>query len=282
MHRENMFHKSSVKICFTVLIILSVLSLNAIAGNLKSITVAGITDKKPLEFKLSKSSPSGIYVELWKIWSKKTGISVNYIITTADEAERGLKNGTVDVIMGYAPGSENSQFFIIKDIYLSGIYIYRNENVLSAEKISELPPYKVGVASDLASKIEKNGHEILFYIKKTIPELLKASEQGEINVFIAEDSLANQELRESGLWRKFIQSSEPVFKYGVNAALRADDKELPDLINSGFGRITETEKFVAERTWAGCFRSQLLLDSVPTHGITNASGNRILFRNSHH
>ena len=104
--------------------------MNAIADNLKSITVAGITDKNPLEFKLSKSPPSGIYVELWKIWSKKTGIAVNYIITTADEAERGLKNGSVDVIMGYVSGSEEIQFAVIKDIYLSTIYIYRNENVL--------------------------------------------------------------------------------------------------------------------------------------------------------
>ncbi|PKL15908.1 MAG: hypothetical protein CVV49_19045, partial [Spirochaetae bacterium HGW-Spirochaetae-5] len=251
MHRKSMFHNSITKVCFTLLIILSGLSVNAIADNQKSITVAGITDKNPLEFKLSKSAPSGIYVELWKIWSRKTGIAVNYIITTADEAERDLKNGSVDVIMGYVSGSEVSQFAVIKDIYLSAVYIYRNENVLSAEKISELPPYKVGVTADLASKVEETGHDILFHIKKTIPELLRASENGEINVFIAEDSLANHELRESGLWRKFIQSSEPVFKYGVNAALRADNKDLLDLVNSGFGRITETEKFVAERTWAG-------------------------------
>jgi len=248
---KEKIYKLHMKLYFSALIIFLSLSLNLNAENLKSITVAGITDKIPVEFKLSKSDPSGIYVELWKIWSKKTGIAVNYIITTPESAAAGLKNGSVDVIMGYLPGNSSRDFSVSNDIYLSGIYIYSNKNIVSVEKFSELTPYKTGVTSDIASKIEENNFEISYVIKSTVKDLLKASEKGEINVFIAEDAIANHELRESGLWRNFVQSSEPVFKYGVNAALRADDKDLLDLVNSGFSRITETEKFVAERTWAG-------------------------------
>jgi signal transduction histidine kinase/AraC-like DNA-binding protein len=251
MQLKEMCSNNSYKVYLTALIIILSLSLNVKAGDLKSITVAGITDKIPVEYKLSKSSPTGIYVELWKIWSRKTGIPVSYIITSPEEAEAGLKDGAVDVIMGYVPGDNSNLFSMSDDIYLSSIYIYRNKSILSAEKISELPPYIVGVTADIAAKIEKSNYQISFFIKKTVPELLTASEEGEINVFIAEDALAAHELRESGLWRKFTQSAEPVFRYGVKAAVRPDNKDLLQIINSGFSRTTETEKLVAERTWAG-------------------------------
>jgi len=39
--------------------------------------------------------------------------------------------------------------------------------------------------------------KILFYTKKPAPELIDASENGRINVFIAGESLANYELKEN-------------------------------------------------------------------------------------
>ena len=251
MQLKEMCNNTSFKIYLAVLIAILSLSLEVKAENLKSITVAGITNKIPVEYKLSKSSPTGIYVELWKIWSRKTGIFVNYIIATPEEAETGLKNGAVDVIMGYVPRDKSNHLSMSGVIYLSSIYIYRNKSILSAEKISELPPYRVGVTAHTAAKLEEGSYQISYSIKKTVPELLTATEEGEINVFIAEDALANHELRQSGLWRKFIQSSEPLFSYGVKAAVRSENIDLLQLVNSGFSRITDTEKLLAERTWAG-------------------------------
>ena len=78
-----MIIKSSFKISFTVLIVfLFSISSAGSAEPGKTITVAGITNKFPAEYSVGKSGTEGIYVELWKIWSTKTGIDVNYIITT--------------------------------------------------------------------------------------------------------------------------------------------------------------------------------------------------------
>jgi signal transduction histidine kinase/DNA-binding response OmpR family regulator len=217
-----------------------------------AITVAGVTDKPPLEQNTQKFGPAGIYVELWKIWSKKTGVQVNYIITTPDAAENALRNGGVDVIMGYTLTSENMKYFsVISDIYISEIYIYRNRKISSAESLAELPPFRVGVTDCIASQIDRMNYEILFLLKNSVPELISAVEKGEVNVFIAESSIANYELTKNGLWKDYIQSAEPAFRRGVSAAVRSGDDELIQLISTGFSRISGTEKLLAERTWAG-------------------------------
>jgi signal transduction histidine kinase/DNA-binding response OmpR family regulator len=221
------------------------------AENRNSITVAGIKNKIPLEFKTGKHIPAGIYVELWKIWSEKTGIPVNYIISTPDDAEKALENGTIDVIMGYHPSDTGKKISLSLDIYQSDIYIYHNDKITSAENIDELIPYKVGATPRESEELKKLKPEQIFIIKNSVPELIEASERGEINIFIAESALLNHEIKNLGLWRKFIQSSEPVLKRGVKAAVRADNKYLLQIVNSGFSRITETERLVVERTWAG-------------------------------
>jgi len=235
----------------SLFIILLSISFLENADCVESINVAGITNKTPIEFKMGNLSQEGIYVDLWKVWSLKTGIVVNYKITTRDEAVAALQNGTVDVIMGYKPSNAELNFSATENIYLSSIYIYHNGRISSAENLKDLTPYKIGVTAELADDLIKLNPEIIFTIQNTVTELIKASEQGEINVFLAESALTNHELRKLGLWRKFVQSAEPVFKIGASAAVRADNKELLRKINSGFAMITDTERLVVERTWTG-------------------------------
>jgi len=218
----------------------------------RSIIAAGITDRIPLEYNMDKFGPTGIYVELWKLWSKKTGVTVNYIITTPEAAEKALLNGEVDVIMGHRPAEANVKFITqTSDIYISNSYIYTNRKIPPVETLQDLTPYRVGITTRIAAGIDVMNYEISFFIKESTIELINAAENGEINIFIAESAIANHELKNNGLWKNFIQSSEPVFRHGVSAAVRSDNEELLQLINSGFSQLTETEKFIAERTWAG-------------------------------
>jgi len=61
---------------------------------INTINIAGITKETPLEFHAKKTGrPAGIYVDLWQSWSRKTGIAVNYIITTPEAAENALESG---------------------------------------------------------------------------------------------------------------------------------------------------------------------------------------------
>ncbi len=247
-----MRNKTQVIIIFTpLLFFLLSISLTGNAGSRKNITVAGITDKVPVEYNSGKGSNEGIYVELWKIWSKKSGVAVNYIIAAPEDAEKLLTDGTVDVIMGYHLIDSRSNFKLSEEIYKPGIYIYYNTRIESAENLAGLAPHRVGVTVHEIEELHKLKSDIDFIEKKSTRELIDASERGEINVFLAEAALANHNLRELRLWGNYTQSAEPVFTHAVYAAVRGEDKELLQLINTGFKGMTGTEILFAERTWAG-------------------------------
>ncbi len=248
-----MTFKIFVKTTFAALIISFFYSSPAeSAEGIKKIIVSGITNKAPVEYNTEQFGPTGIYVELWKLWSRKAGVSVDYIITSPEYAEKALLSGEVDVIMGYDLTAINSKYFTaVPDIYLSEIYIYSSRKIPIVEKLQNLQPYRVGITRGMASRLDGMNFEILFLVKNSIRELIKAAENGEVNVFIAESTIANYELTKSGAWKNYIQSSKPVLSHSVGAAVRADNKKLLVLINSGFSSFTEIEKLVAERTWSG-------------------------------
>jgi len=219
---------------------------------IKSLTVAGITDEFPLEFKDKNSIVSGIYIDLWGSWSTKTGIPVKYIITTKDTAEKGLREGKFDIIMGYGASSGiDSIFEMSETIYRYSSFIYWNRNISSAGTLDELRPYKVGVlSSDVRYKDIKVLYPGTVFVEmNSIQDLIQASEWGEFNVFISGAVQANAEFNNRSLWRKFTQSSEPVFNHEITAIVKKDNRNLLQLVNLGFSNISDTEKLLLEKNW---------------------------------
>lgn len=215
------------------------------------VTVAGITDEVPLEYTIGSPAAKGIYVELWKNWSGKTGIPVTYHIMKQEEALRALAKGSVDVIMGYESQGKDKRFLLSDTLYVSKIHIYSRENISSAETLSDLRPFIVGAISEDAEILKKSNPEITFIAKRTVKELIGSCEKGEINVFIAGSDTAGYELKNTGLWKKYTQSAEPVMAREIKASVPAVNGPLLELINKGFGKISPTEKLIISGTLSG-------------------------------
>ncbi len=237
---------------FSIILVTAGLLKPLSAQNIESVTVAGITDKAPLEYKTAASLPAGAYVELWKLWSEKTGIAVKYIITTKEEAEKELLNGSIDVIMGYPVSSYAlKKFNLIHDIYSTDIYIYRSKNISPVETLRDLQPYRAGITSMAAMKLGDIDFDISLLVKGDAADLIDAFSRGEINVFLGEEAETNNLLIRRGEWKNLIQSSEPVLSYGIPAAVAADNKYLTEKISEGFNKISDAERLVIGKTWAG-------------------------------
>jgi signal transduction histidine kinase/DNA-binding response OmpR family regulator len=217
----------------------------------RPVTVAGITDEPPMEYITNKSCPGGIYPELWKLWSAKTGIPYRYIIMKQHDALRGLNDGSVDVIMGFESPVKDSRLILSRTIYVSGIHIFSSDNIPAVEAISGLRPYITGVKFRDREKLRNSDPGIIQYNSGTVRELIESCGKGQINLFIAGSDAAGYFLKESGLWRKFTQSDKPVFYREIKAAVLSGNMGLLEKINSGFSMITEEEKHIISGTLSG-------------------------------
>lgn len=236
---------------YTLLLVLSGFPRESYALDVKSITVAGLTDKIPLEYNTLNAKPAGAYIEIWNLWSDKTGIKVKYIITTGENAVNALMAGSVDVIMGYTAPDEKKSLIVIPGIYKTDVYIYHNRKTSSTETLDELKPYRTGITAVDMMNLGNVHSDISFFIKEDVSELIQSSISGEIIVFLAGEARTNHLLSKSGQWKNFVQSSGPAFSYGIPAVVRADRRELAQVISSGFSGITPAERLIIEKTWTG-------------------------------
>ena len=235
---------------------------------LETIRIAGITNITPYEYESPFSGPQGLYVELWKLWSEKSGVKMIYSIMDRESAFRALKDGTVDAVMGVQPLSFSEKDYIITgDIIIRDVYIYHNRKITSAETIKDLIPYRTGITYDDLISLGREGEGITFTVRGNVAELFHEAESGGINIFLADSVYANHELGRTGKWKKYLQSSEPVLKSGIAAALRNDRVEIKKIIDHGFSLITDTEKFIMVKTWsAGNIRYRMPWGYMATVG----------------
>lgn len=218
----------------------------------RKLTIAGITDSPPFEFLSDSRAPRGVYVELWKLWSLKTGIKIDYLILSSDEASRKLSNGEIDVMMAAEKLLPVSSSFKATDIiYLSEYYIYTNKRIPPVETVKALAPYRVGAVSKDSGVIKTFFSGLNLVYKESVDDLIKASAAGEFNVFIAEEALVNHRLTSTGEWGNFVQSYHPAGSQGVRGLVKSGNNDLIEAINSGFNRITDTERLFIVKTWVG-------------------------------
>ncbi len=239
-------------IIFLIMLLYSGWELKGENNNHKIFKIAGITNSPPLEFFSGINSPRGLYVELWKLWALKSETEIDYIITSPDDALKKLYSGEIDIIIApdnFFPESSSSTSTDI--IYFSEYYIYTNKRIPPVEDVSGLPPYRVGAVLNDAEVVKWlfPGVELVF--KESVDELIKASSAGEINVFLAEGTLVNYRLTRIGKWGNFVQSHKPAGLRGVSGLVKAGNNDIIEAVNSGFKKITDTERLFIEKTWAG-------------------------------
>ena len=77
----------------------------------KSITVVGDAHYPPFTFLGDKRNPQGYAVNIWKLWSKKTGIKVVHKLMRWEDAFGMVKLGKTDMIDSLLYSEEQDRFF---------------------------------------------------------------------------------------------------------------------------------------------------------------------------
>ena len=92
---------SKIFMVIKVIILLLAFLLTGLAYAKPSrIVVVGEAAYAPMEFIGEKSTPLGIYVDIWGLWSKKTGIPVDYRCMNWADALAMVAEGEADVVGG--------------------------------------------------------------------------------------------------------------------------------------------------------------------------------------
>ena len=247
----------------TLTIILSVIiaisSMAAVAAADSShpakVVIATSAGSAPFHFNDNTGQPVGMFVDLWRLWSQKTGIEAEFKSASWNGTLEMVRDGRADIHAGlFYSGARDAFLDYAAPLHKSDTNFFYHKTIFEVHDPDDLLPFNIGIVKgDLA----------VDYIKKRLPDaaiaifpsneaLFDAAKAGNIRVFIKDTPIALYHLARRKMVDQFrYYASRPLYDNMFYAAVKRGNHKLLALINTGMQSITEPERARIVRKWMG-------------------------------
>ncbi|MCL1142603.1 diguanylate cyclase domain-containing protein [Shewanella gaetbuli] len=194
--------------------------------------------------------PDGLFVDLWKLWSKKTGISIDFVIGDMNSSIEDINNGIADVHIGY-PESNEMRTGLKQAWHLTTVKSRFFSTNINISNINDISHARVGVfpTAPYIAKIRQAYPDTQIRFYDSIAAMVDASERSEINGFFAESASTSHYLLTNKLWTDFKLYTNIGYTTDIYVLTRLEDSGLAERISSGFQLITPEERSRIENKW---------------------------------
>lgn len=250
---------------FILLIFLAFPNINFATG-IERLSVAYCVDCVPFHFQDHDGNPQGLIIDYWQLWSKKTGIAVEFIPAPW--------NDTLNMVGEGAAKAHAGLFYNeTRDTYLdygtplrkTDTHVFFHQSIPSTTSFRDLSAYRIGVlAGDAVEGFLKqrmtDGY-IKGYPDYTV--LIEALKTGELKVFAADTPTGLFHLKKAGLLADFsFVSDGPLYRSDWFTAVKEGEQATLDLVNKGMAMITDAEKMDIGRRWIGDTKKNIKDDTL--------------------
>ncbi len=237
---------------FAVLLVACVISLMAglAAAETRKLVVAMDDNYPPYVFRDADGQLKGYLVDLWALWSRKTGVEVSLEASDWSLALRRFSEARADVIdtIFDTPERRNSMDFTAPYAELP-VPIFVHRSVQGIDAVSTLKAFTVGVKrGDACEQRLREQGVTRFSDFASYDMLVRAAVAGELRVFCLDEPPANFMLAQANAQNDF----RPVFTLYTGQFHRAVRKGRPEVmasVNAGFAAISSSEYDALRAKW---------------------------------
>ena len=113
---------------------------------LQKITIAVSTDTVPFHFSDDQGRPSGIIVDMWRLWSQKTGVAIEFKSAPWNDTIAMVRDGRADAHAGLNYNSDREKFLDFgKPLTRSDSFFFFDKNIYGLNTIDDLIPFRIGI-----------------------------------------------------------------------------------------------------------------------------------------
>ncbi|MCC8998156.1 MAG: transporter substrate-binding domain-containing protein [Candidatus Contendobacter sp.] len=207
------------------------------------LTIAGSRNLPPFSMLGEDGAPTGIGVELWRLWAQKTGRSIQFRLTDISRSLADLQDGRADFHIGMFLPREHNEELVFSKPYLrvpAALYYLFVEG--APRSVADFRGARIGIQSIPSIRV----FQTLFPKAKpenfeSIAQMITATERGDIDAFIADRPSAELALIRSGLRGEFKAVDEDLFQIELRAAAPKDKTTLIEEIEKGLDTISRRE-----------------------------------------
>ncbi|WP_449242515.1 PAS domain S-box protein [Desulfovibrio sp.] len=219
-----------------------------------SIIVADDKEYPPFAFLDDTGAPRGVTVDIWNLWSRKTGIPVTFRLMEWDAALAAVREGRAQAVGGLFRTPEREAAFDFTGPFAEiPTAIFFHSSLGGIRGLQDLAGFDIGVVKgDSAEELVRARRPS--YTVTAFPsarELVAAAASGSIKVFIADTPTAGFYLAQFSEGAEFRQASDLLRINPLHSAVRKGDRDTLAVIQAGFDRISRDEIKAIEESWAG-------------------------------
>ncbi len=218
----------------------------------KPLTIAVCSSFSPFTLVTPAGEPAGLFVEMWQLWSKQTGIPVDFIIEDLAGSIEALRENRADIHSGLVVNEHHAKWMAfsqpIHEIQTSMFFRTDQPTTLT---IQEMSGKKIGALNDseqLQFLLDSHkGVQAVGYPDSS--SLILAILQGRLDAVLHENVRIESVLASWGGCGMLRRSGEPVFSNQIVAAVRKDRPDLLEIINKGFQLLPVEVVARMEKRW---------------------------------
>ncbi|WP_097110111.1 transporter substrate-binding domain-containing protein [Arsukibacterium tuosuense] len=199
----------------------------------------------------AQGEASGLLVDLWRLWSEKTGTSIAFVPDNSDDSLSSLANQRIDAHIGFpAIESLSPQLAKAYHLYSFSTAYYRLKNRGFPQLDSQYNG-NIGIYSNATYLVELQQQYPAAVFKRypSLESLTQATIDGDIDGFFGAEVIANVRLNQLNLANDFVVAPATRIFAPLYALTHVDNPELAEQIREGFNQISLAELIDIEKKW---------------------------------
>lgn len=223
-------------------------------GALNTISVLCSQDYAPFTYLDQDQNPQGLFVDIWKLWSRKTGVTVRFFFGDFYALHEIRHKGLNPVSSGFFKNPEREKIMDFSlPFYSIASTVFFDQTITGIKDFSDLSGFKVGVmAGDfIESHLRVNMPNISLAPFPTYAALVKAAAKKKVRIIAGDQPAIYYHLYKLKIAEDFKELPKPLLEEKVYSAVNKGNTPLLNLINQGLKQITAAEMASIKAAWEG-------------------------------
>ena len=217
------------------------------------VTIAVARDCPPFFFQNQEDRHDGWLKDIWRLWSRETGVPVQFVSSSFEKAVDRVLQGEADILGGCLsnekPPPDMEFAGALADTWSTFFF---HQEIYGIKGLGDLLPYRIGVVETdpvrvLLQKHLPKADLILFPDNRALFDALAS---GEIRVFAADAPTALFDLGQRGIahWFRFFPG-EKLHASSFHAVVKKGDIALKQAVENGLAKIHPQDLARLRKKW---------------------------------
>ena len=221
---------------------------NATAPNV--LTIACCNAYPPMSMISAAGQPSGMLVDVWRLWATKTGRKINFKFFNSEDSLNAVTDGRADIHAGVcqSKASQNTIAFSRPFYRIESGFFYKLSPD-APKTLADLQGKRVGTYTGTMPLSHLPTKDRIFLVHPTDQELLQEASQGTFDIFFAELTYVSAQLERRGEQGSYGLLSQGKMIQPIYAGVAQKNPTLLKTVNQGLAAVSDVELADIEARW---------------------------------